>query len=176
MPHSEPFALLQSLEQAVLQGGLPVVPVSASARWLGIGFRLGTHHFLAPLGEVREVLLCPPLTRIPGTKPWVKGLGNVRGQLVPVVDLGTFFQGVPVQQTRTSRLIGVNHPELTMGLLVDAVVGRQSFFQQDQLAPPAATGVLADCLQGSFHRGEREWGILSLHGLLRHPAFLQVAA
>ena len=60
--------------------------------WVGVGFRLGTERFLVPRGEVREVLMVPPaITRVPGAKSWVRGLANVRGHLLPVVDLKEFL-------------------------------------------------------------------------------------
>ena len=41
-------------------------------RWSGIGFRLGSHAYVAPMGEVAEVLHEPRCTLMPGVKPWVK--------------------------------------------------------------------------------------------------------
>ena len=55
--------------------------------WVGVGFRLGRERFVVPRDEVREVLMVPPaVTRVPGAKSWVKGLANVRGHLLPLVD------------------------------------------------------------------------------------------
>ena len=44
-----------------------------SHSWSGIGFRLGGHWYVAPMGEVAEVLHEPRCTLMPGVKPWVKG-------------------------------------------------------------------------------------------------------
>lgn len=60
-------------------------------RWSGIGFRLGPHWYVAPMGEVAEVLHEPRCTLMPGVKPWVKGVANLRGRLLPVMDLGGFL-------------------------------------------------------------------------------------
>jgi twitching motility protein PilI len=51
------------------------------------------------------------LTRVPGAKAWVKGLANVRGQLLPVLDLRQFLGSGVTPLTRNTRVIVVNHRE-----------------------------------------------------------------
>jgi hypothetical protein len=62
---------------------------SQSAReWVGVALKMAGELFLVAREETREVLGVPaPLTRVPGAKPWLRGLANVRGQLLPVLDL-----------------------------------------------------------------------------------------
>ena len=60
-------------------------------RWSGIAFRVGSNAYVAPMGEVAEVLHEPRCTLMPGVKPWVKGVANLRGRLLPVMDLGGFL-------------------------------------------------------------------------------------
>lgn len=59
--------------------------------WGGIGFRMGGRLFVAPMGEVVEVLHEPRQTLLPGVKQWVRGGANVRGRLLPVMDLCGYF-------------------------------------------------------------------------------------
>ena len=57
-----------------------------------MAFRMGGETFLVAREETREVLGYPAVvTRIPGAKSWVKGLANVRGQLLPMLDLRQFL-------------------------------------------------------------------------------------
>ena len=86
-----PFDLLQELERrsrAALagkgsSGGL-------SSEWVGVGFRIGDEQFVASRKEVREVLMLPEsMTREPGAKRWVLGIANLRGHLLPLIDLKT---------------------------------------------------------------------------------------
>src|SRR6202035_57663 len=84
-----PFELLKELEKrsrAVTAGNIP--EPSAGREWVGVAFRMGGETFLVAREETREVLGYPAaVTRIPGAKNWVKGLANIRGQLLPMLDL-----------------------------------------------------------------------------------------
>ena len=56
--------------------------------WIGVGFKLGEEGFVSARSDVREVLAVPEsMTRVPGAKPWLRGIANVRGQLITVIDL-----------------------------------------------------------------------------------------
>jgi twitching motility protein PilI len=89
----DPFELLVELERraraaiAEREGN-----ELAEQAWVGVGFRLGEERFLASRSDVREVLPIPnQLTRVPGAKPWLRGIANIRGQLLTVVDLKAFL-------------------------------------------------------------------------------------
>lgn len=60
-------------------------------QWIGIAFEVGGQEFVAPMGEVSEILALPELTPIPRTKPWLLGVANVRGRLLPLADLAKFL-------------------------------------------------------------------------------------
>ena len=81
-----PFQLLVALDQRcrTLAAGLPSQQQTVQT-WSGIGFRMGERYFVAPMGEVGEVLHEPRHTLLPGVKNWVKGVANVRGRLLPVM-------------------------------------------------------------------------------------------
>lgn len=52
---------------------------------------------IAPLEEVKEILNYPDgVTRVPGTQAWLLGMANIRGNLLPLIDLQQFLGGVPV--------------------------------------------------------------------------------
>src|SRR5690606_40471152 len=73
-----------------LAAGLPSQQ-EAVKTWAGIGFRMGERLFVAPMGEVGEILHEPRYTQLPGVKSWVKGVANVRGRLLPIMDLCGYF-------------------------------------------------------------------------------------
>jgi twitching motility protein PilI len=59
--------------------------------------------------EVREVLMVPPaITRVPGAKSWVRGLANVRGHLLPLVDLREFLGSGVGGTERSARALVAN--------------------------------------------------------------------
>ena len=82
----DPFALLSAMEQR-LQTARVDLAAGAAQFWTGLGFRLGERWLVAPREDVREVIALPSLTRVPGARPWMLGLANVRGSLLPVCDL-----------------------------------------------------------------------------------------
>ncbi|AGE27897.1 type IV pili signal transduction protein/twitching mobility protein [Pseudomonas poae RE*1-1-14] len=141
-------------------------------RWSGIGFRLGQHWYVAPIGEVAEVLHEPRCTLMPGVKPWVKGVANLRGRLLPVMDLGGFL-GLPLSRARKQRrVLVVEFNELFVGLLVDEVVGMQHF-AQDALVSDARSDT--PYIQGRFD-GEPQWQVFSPFALADASGFMDVAA
>jgi twitching motility protein PilI len=175
----KPFELLQQLEQlarAALSG--QGRDAAGEREWVGVAFRLSSENFLVAREETREVLGFPTvLTRVPGAKSWIRGLANVRGTLLPVVDLRAFLGGGVTATGRSSRILVANHREIPAGLLVDEVLGFRRFSDGEfsTLVPPT----IIRCeryLAGAFRRGQEGWPVFSLRSLLESPEFLQAAA
>ncbi len=145
--------------------------------WSGIGFRIGEHCFVAPMGEIAEVLHEPRQTVLPGVKSWVRGVANLRGRLLPVMDLRAFFGHELSAPRKQRRVLVIEHRELFAGLLVDEVLGMQHF-SQDSLQLGAQG--LAEMQIGAFVKGrfEREqvWWVFSPFALAEAAEFLNVAA
>ena len=101
-----PFELLRTLDlraRAAAQG--QTESGASGPEWVGIAFRMGGEAFLLAREETREVLSYPvSVTRIPGAKNWVRGLANVRGQLLPIIDLRSFLGSGNTSVTRTTVL------------------------------------------------------------------------
>jgi twitching motility protein PilI len=124
------------------------------------------------MGEVAEVLHEPRCTLMPGVKPWVKGVANLRGRLLPVMDLGGFL-GMDLSKARKQRrVLVVEFNDLFVGLLVDEVVGMQHF-AQDALLTGATSGV--PFIQGQFD-SDQLWQVFSPFALAQAPGFMDVAA
>ena len=148
----------------------------AAEMWSGIGFTLGGQHFLAAMGEVNEVLAVPRYTHVPGVKPWMKGIANVRGRLLPITDLLAYFNRRPELQEHRRRLIVIDQADIFAGLVVDDVLGMQHFPVADY--GPDAPGVIPELqpfVQGAFRRGDTFWAVFSLARLVEDPQFLQAA-
>jgi twitching motility protein PilI len=174
-----PFELLKELEKrsrAVTTGN--VAEAAVGPEWVGVAFRMGGETFLVAREETREVLGYPAaVTRIPGAKNWVKGLANVRGQLLPMLDLRQFLGSGATASGRNTRVVVVNHREIPAGLMVDEVLGFRRFAEAefDPQAPP--TVIRCDSyLAGAFRRGGEVWPVLSLKSLVESQSFLQAAS
>ncbi|HEX4387190.1 MAG TPA: chemotaxis protein CheW [Steroidobacteraceae bacterium] len=174
-----PFELLAELERrgrAVSASANP--EASAGREWVGVALRMAGDLYLVAREETREVLGVPSTTtRVPGAKPWIKGLANVRGQLLPIIDLRQFLGSGITPVTRNTRIVVVNHREIPAGLIVDEVLGFRRFAESEFTgdAPPT----VARCeryLAGAFRRGNEQWPVLSLRNVLESPAFAEAAA
>lgn len=176
-PRPTPLERLAHLEQLCLSHahGLPQQE-DTDEEWIGIGFRLGNMHLVAPLGEVAEILTPPPLSRVPRTKTWVCGIANVRGNLMPIMDLQAFLHDQTASLNRRSRVLVVNHNGVYSGLVVDAVLGLRHF-REDQRCNelPGNDDRLQQFMAGAFRTGDRHWGIFSMYDLAETPQFLQAA-
>jgi len=174
-----PFELLKELEKrsrAVTAGNVP--EAAAGQEWVGVAFRMGGETFLVAREETREVLGYPAVvTRIPGAKNWVRGLANVRGQLLPMLDLRQFLGSGATASGRNTRVIVVNHREIPAGLMVDEVLGFRRFAENEFNAEAPPTVIRCDSyLAGAFRRGGEVWPVLSLKSLVESQSFLQAAS
>jgi twitching motility protein PilI len=174
-----PFELLKELEKrsrAVTTASVP--EASAGREWVGVAFRMGGETFLVAREETREVLGYPAaVTRIPGAKSWVKGLANVRGQLLPMLDLRQFLGSGATVSGRNTRVVVVNHREIPAGLMVDEVLGFRRFAEGEFNAEAPPTVIRCDTyLAGAFRRGGEVWPVLSLKSLVESQSFLQAAS
>ena len=169
-----PFELLVELERrgrAVTASAGGEAP--QAGEWVGVALRMAGELYLAAREEVREVLGVPaPLTRVPGAKGWILGLANVRGQLLPIIDLRGFLGAGPAPASRNARVIIVNHREIPAGLVVDEVLGFRRFLDSEFTAEVPATIVRCErYIAGSFRRGTEQWPVLGLRALLEDQAF-----
>jgi twitching motility protein PilI len=174
-----PFELLKELEKRSRTVAAGNVPEPGSGReWVGVAFRMGGETFLAAREETREVLGHPAvITRIPGAKSWVKGLANVRGQLLPMLDLRQFLGSGATMPQRNTRIIVVNHREIPAGLVVDEVLGFRRFAESEFNPEAPPTVIRCDVyLAGAFRRGGEVWPVLSLRSLVESQSFLQAAS
>lgn len=178
MGANDAFELLLAIERRSQASarGLPE-QVEVKTTQAGVGFRIGDARLVAPLGVIREILTYPPLAHIPGAKPWLKGVANVRGNLLPVTDLGGFLTGRPTPAHRAARVLVVTSGGIGAGLLVDEVLGLRHFFEEDHVPDNSA---IADFVRrfvsGVYRQEGTVWGSIDLHALIESDEFMRVAA
>lgn len=173
-----PYTLIKEIETRSRSRalGLPQ-QVEVRRTWSGIGFRVGELLLVSSLGEVGEILVYPVLTRLPHAKRWVKGVTNMRGSLLPVIDLHDFIEGVPTQQDRRTRVLMVKHENILVGLMVDEAMGLRHFFDEERVGGLSTLpDVYRDFIVGGYKQGNTQWGVFNLEKLLTHKRFMEVAA
>jgi twitching motility protein PilI len=122
------------------------------------------------------VIPVPPIGAVPLTKPWFRGVANVRGNLYSVIDFPAFLGVGAVALGENSRLLLLGERFRTAaGLLIDRSLGLRN---PEQLKPNGGAGEAAPAwLRGEFEDNEgKTWKELDVPQLVRHADFLSVSA
>jgi purine-binding chemotaxis protein CheW len=122
-------------------------------------FRIGGEEYGARILRIREIIRFEPLTKVPSTPPWVLGVLNLRGSVVPVVDLAAKL-GLPASSIGRRTCVVVVEVDLggestLMGVVADAVSQVLDLGPGDIERPPSfGTRVRADYLEGMGRVGK----------------------
>ncbi len=171
-----PFALLADIDRRCRAhaAALPQ-PVENLPTWRGVGFMLGGRQYVTEMDNVSEIIQPPHVTPVPGVRDWVLGVANVRGRLVPVNDLCSML-GITSRAGRNNqRVLVVGRKDFRTGLLVDAVLGMQSFLISQKMTGIQVPDELAPWTDSGFVRDGQIWPEIELDTLVESPAFLDIA-
>lgn len=146
--------------------------------WRGVGFRLGGQRLIASMNEVVELLTPPWVTRVPHTKSWVRGVANVRGNLLPIMDLSDYLGKGRTNPSRLSRVLVIKPDTVCIGLLVDEVLGMRHFLYPEQWRALADSGekAMLPYLDGVLQRNGSDWLVFSMAALMRELELVKMAA
>jgi two-component system chemotaxis response regulator CheV len=104
-------------------------------------FRLnGRQRFGINVFKVKEVLQCPPLTRLPKLNPYVKGVAHIRGTTISVIDLSAATGGMPLTSTENCFIIISEYNRSVQGFLVSSVERIINMNWESILPPPQGSG------------------------------------
>ncbi len=176
MAITTPFEMLRSLDVRCRQNasGLPVNSTVVED-WIGIGFKINGIPLLARMDEVSEILPPPETIRVPGVKSWVKGLANVRGSLMPVLDMKAFLFNQSTRIQKESRVLIINVLGVAAGLLVEEVYGLRRFKPEEYIkeSDPNINAV-SHYLAGVFADQVQRWNVVSVEKLVKTDQFIRV--
>ncbi len=112
-------------------------------------FDLASEYYGVDIGAVREIIRMQSITRVPGAESFVEGLINLRGRVVPVVDLRKRLNLAVGEQTKDSRIVVVDIAGQDVGVVVDGVT-EVLRIPLSSIEPPASmvTSVESDYLRG----------------------------
>jgi purine-binding chemotaxis protein CheW len=133
-----------------------------------VGFRIGRETFGLPISVVREIVRVPEITSVPNVPDYVEGVINLRGRIIPVLDLRKRFGEESVQSDRRNRIVVVEFENRGIGLLVHSA-------SEVLKVPPSEI----EAPQNVFQDGESSYisGVAKLKGrlviLLHLPRLLQ---
>lgn len=114
---------------------VPAAPVAVERELQLVVFRLDREEYAVPIDEVREVVRVTDVTRVPHAPQHIRGVMNLRGRILPIVEIRSRLGLSPAELTPASRVIVVDVLGRTLGLLVDAV-GQVSRVGERQVAAP----------------------------------------
>ena len=83
-----------------------------------VGFRIGTETFGVRIGAVREIVRVPEITAVPNAPDTIEGVINLRGKIIPVMDLRKRFGHVEVHADKKNRILVVELENKLLGLIV----------------------------------------------------------
>lgn len=132
-----------------------------------VTFALDREEFGIPIGQVREVIRVTEITRVPQARQHVRGVTNLRGRILAVVEIRTRMGLTPAEITPRSRIVVVGVHDRTLGILVDGV--SQVVKVPEKTVAPAPEEVLsasADYITGVARWNARLIILLDLEKLL----------
>jgi purine-binding chemotaxis protein CheW len=133
-------------------------------------FRLASERYALESRHVEDVHPLRDLTPLPCAPAFILGLVNVRGRILPVIDLKKFFALPERGLTDLHRVILVRGNDLEFGLLADVIVGMRSIAAESlQPSLPTLTGIRAEYLLGVDHE---RLVVLDLERMLADPQII----
>jgi len=103
-------------------------------------FLVGNVGYGIKISYVVEIISVQDITLVPHTHAYVKGIINLRGTVVPVIDMGMRFGGTVVEYTDQTCIIVLSMDEMSVGILVDGVRDVTDIDDDNIQDPPQTTG------------------------------------
>jgi twitching motility protein PilI len=176
-PAIDPFAVLDDYEKRSLShvAGLPE-QIDAPGLWRGIGYRIGPWKLVSAISDIAELLTLPPPTPVPGSQGWLLGVSNVRGTLLPVVDLKQFLDGERTVVHETTRALVIKQPGGNVAVLIDELFGQRNFVDEQRVVPDEAPdGRYEAFVTSTYQLGDTVWRVFDMARLVRTAEFRQAA-
>ncbi|MGA1598610.1 MAG: chemotaxis protein CheW [bacterium] len=131
-------------------------------------FMLGAQEYGIKILEAREVVGLMPIDPVPHTPPFMKGVINLRGKIIPVIDLRAKFNMSPMEETTTETcIIVVDVQGALTGLVVDALVGvTRVEAEQFEDTPQLGTNIRTEFISGMAKLDTRVVIVLDIENIL----------
>ncbi|MBT8440381.1 MAG: chemotaxis protein CheW [Gammaproteobacteria bacterium] len=177
MNTSDPFDLLLDLESRTVKGsaGLPTLG-RAEDEWVGVGFRIGDSKLIASMSDVKEILDLPDFTMVPGVKSWIVGVANVRGSLLPIMDMKGYLLGEDIKQRHKGRVIVIDYKGFNTGLVVEEIYGMRHFRESEEASDvPEVDGKISPYIERTFMQDEEYWPVINFNEMTADERFAQAS-
>lgn len=118
-------------------------------------FKLGHEEYAVDITAVQEIVRMSTITRVPRAPGFVEGVINLRGKIVPVIDLRRRFSMASIDATKTTRIVIIQVEGKTVGLIVDAV---SEVLRLDAHAISPTPEMVASEVDSAFFKGVGQIG------------------
>lgn len=119
-------------------------------------FKMGNEYYGLSISLVREIIKPLPITRFPKSPLYVEGVIDLRGRILPIINLRKMFDLEPMEETDDTRFVDLQMDGLNIGIIVDAVSEVMNIPQSlIEPAPPIIAGVEGKYLQGIARMNEK---------------------
>jgi twitching motility protein PilI len=141
--------------------------------WRALAVEVRGAPVILPIKDVSELAVCENITPVPLTRPWVRGLTNVRGQLYTVVDLSVFLGGPETRLSRDARIIMLGDNGLESCFLVNNVLGLKIVRDDMRVdIPDTLDENLVRYCSGGVALDEKVWSILDIASITADPRYV----
>ncbi|GAB4482678.1 MAG: chemotaxis protein CheW [Anaerolineales bacterium] len=139
-------------------------------------FELGGEQFGVAISAVESIVQMLPITHIPQAPAYVRGVTNLRGRVLPVLDLHTRFGLKPQTDSKEQRIVVLHWGNTEAGIIVEAVTEVITLDPaQVEPPPPLTRTVASEFVEGIAKLGERMVILLDLRKVLSSEEKEQVA-
>lgn len=137
-----------------------------------IGLLIANEEFLLPIEVMNEIIMIHQLTFVPRSPTYIEGVINLRGKILPAINLRKMMGYSTVAPTQASRIIIANYEEVVTGLIVDGITYVISL-DPDQVEEQtlSSKGNGAELIKGISKRGEQVNGILDIAKVLTEVGY-----
>ncbi len=173
---AEPRAARPSQPTASPAGGERVNASAAGVSQI-VSFRLANEEYGVDIMRAQEIIMMGQITRVPEVPDYICGLINLRGHVIPIVDLRKRFGLSAKDNDEHTRIIVVNVASKTIGIVVDAVT-EVLRINADQIEPPpsSVSGIDHDYIRGLVKLQEKLLILLNIERILSRGEQLQLDA
>lgn len=130
-----------------------------------IEFGIDSEQYAIRIQDVHEIIKMQDITQIPNVMPYVKGVINLRGKIVPIISLRNLFNLHENEYSKTTRIIVVHHQEDKVGIIVDRV-NKVAVFNNIEPPPDRVGGIDGNYFAGIGLTNNGLVGILKLDEVL----------
>jgi twitching motility protein PilI len=173
MNTTDPFDILRDLESRKVKDSINLPSLDqVEDEWIGIGFRIGDSKLITSMSDVKEILELPEVTMVPGVKSWVVGVANVRGNLLPIMDMKGFLLGDNIKHRNKGRVVVIDYRGFNTGLVVEEIYGMRHFRSADVTDDaPRVHENISPYVDHVYRQDDDHWPVFSFNKMTQDKRF-----